>query len=802
MSTRRRALADSLALTAAAAATSWLAFTSWRGFTEAPGRFAWPLLLLALLVACIGAGLRHLRWPPSLVVLVQLVVGGVVAGSLVAGTLVVTGDGWLRMGSKISGALESSQSYQAPVPAEAPGIEPLLILGGFLCIVVVDLCVGGLRRVSLAGLPLLTIYSIPISVIIDGVTWWSFALTAAGFLLLLFLQHREQTTRWGRGLGADGTTGSTSSISGSAIRTSAGALAGSALVLAVLIPQFVPTLSLSVFGFGPGSGSGGSVIVENPITDLRRDLLRGEDRPVFQLQTEDPAPSYLRLASLTVFNDNEWSTGKREVPTENRATGPVPIDEIDPAVERVRYDYNVSAALDFESDYLPLAYPVDRVSAVGDWRYDAETLDFMAYPDGLSTAGLTYTFTEVQLDVEPDLLLDAPSWAGQVSRDYIELPDDFPPLVNALAQDVTRAYPSRYEKAVALQDWFRVGGGFTYDLERAEAGNGVDELEAFLQEGEGGRVGYCEQFASAMAAMARSLGIPARVAVGFLSPTPLGNGGWEFSTHDFHAWPELYFSGAGWVRFEPTPGSRAEEVPPYTQGGVLPPPDSETSTAPTDEETATNPVAPGQTLDPGGELTADEQGAGGRGIWDELLVTFAVLVLLLVVLLAPRLIRRSRSRQRLQGAIEPAWVDLRATAIDLAVPWPDGRSPQETRDQVVRFLGVPSRGEGLERPARGVQVAPEAVEALDRLVLTLELLRYARPAGASGADVVGDGPVDPQVVTDTETVQAALFHGATRRAQRRATWLPASVLPWRGRGAELPRLTSTAQQSGVVDHVG
>jgi hypothetical protein len=223
------------------------------------------------------------------------------------------------------------------------------------------------------------------------------------------------------------------------------------------------------------------------------------------------------------------------------------------------------------------------------------------------------------------------------------------------------------------------------------------------------------------------------------------------------------------------------------------------STGPSDEASATNPLDPRDQPDQGvqGDFGADE-GAGGRGIWDELLVTFAVVVLLLVVLLAPRLIRRSRSRERLRGAIEPAWVDLRATALDLGVPWPDARSPQETRDQVVRFLGVPPSGDAVERPARGAQVAPEAVEALDRLVLSLELLRYARPPGAA----VGDGPIDPQVVTDTETVQAALFHGATRRAQRRATWWPASVLPWRRRRVELPRLTSSAQQSGVVDHVG
>jgi len=800
MSTRRRVLTDSVALTAVAAGTSWLATTSWSGFTEAPGRFLWPLLFMALLVAGIGAGLRHLRWPPALVLVVQLVVGTVVAASLAGGALVLTRDGWLAFGSAISGALDTAQQYQAPVPAEAPGIESLLILGGFLCMVVVDFCVGGLRRVSLAGLPLLTIYSIPISMISGGVAWWSFALTAGGFLLMLFLQHREQTTRWGRGIGEDGSTGSHVSISTTAIRSSAGALAGSALVLAVLVPQFVPTLSLSVFGFGPGTGAGGDITVENPMTDLRRDLLRGEDEPVLRLETDDPSPSYLRLAALKEFRENEWSTGQREIPDDQRAEGPVPTDEIDPEVDRVRYEYSATGSMNFESHFLVLAFPVDRVSALGDWRYDTDTLDFMAVPDELNLAGLTYEFTEVELDIRPELLRDAPSWSGQVSRDYIELPDDFPPLVRNLAQDVTRDHPSRYEKAVALQDWFREDGGFTYDIENAETGNGVDELVAFLTEGDGGRVGYCEQFASAMAAMARSLGIPARVAVGFLNPRQQDDGSWVYSTHDFHAWPELYFAGAGWVRFEPTPSDRAENVPSYAQGtGVFNPPSEETS-GPTDQPSATNPLGPDRSIDPGDISGAESDAAGGRGIWDNLLVVLAILVLLALVALTPRLIRRARARRRLYGAAEPAWAELRATTIDLGLPWPEARSPHETRDQLVRYLGAAGSGDGLERPVRGERIAPEAVEALDRMVLTLELLRYARPDGVT-EDSVGDGPIDPQVVDDTRTVQAALFAGATRRAQRRATWWPASVLPWRSRVGELAA-PSTTERSGVVDHVG
>src|SRR5690606_40395181 len=102
---------------------------------------------------------------------------------------------------------------------------------------------------------------------------------------------------------------------------------------------------------------------------------------------------------------------------------------------------------------------------------------------------------------------------------------------------------------------------FTCGLERA-ASVGNDELVAFLDES--GRVGYCEQFAASMAVMARTLGIPSRVAVGFLQPRKVSDDFWEFSAHDLHAWPELFFAGSGWVRFEPTPATRASGVPEHS----------------------------------------------------------------------------------------------------------------------------------------------------------------------------------------------------------------------------------------------
>ncbi|MGZ5404310.1 MAG: transglutaminase family protein [Nocardioides sp.] len=797
MSTRRRALVDSISLSLAAAATGWLATTAWIGFTDAPGRYLYPLLLLAVLVAGIGIGLRHLRVPGSLVLLVQLVVGGLTATSLVAGTFVATGDGWLRMGSELSAAVDTAQRYQAPVPDDVPGIEPLLILGGWFCLVLLDLCVGGLRRVSLAGLPLLTIYSIPVSMLGGGVAWWSFALTAAGFLTMLFLQHREQTSRWGRGIGEAGREPGTSvAVSSHAVRTAAGSLGSVALLLAVLIPQFVPTLSLSLFGFGPGNGNGGDITVSNPMVDLRRDLLRTEeDRPLLQIRTDNPDPSYLRIAALNRYSSEEWSTGNREIPDAQRAQGVLPNPDIDASVPITRYETEVSAMMSFDSPWLPTAFPIESIFASGDWRYDVTTYDFLHGDEDLSTAGLTYQMTELQLGLEAEALADAPSWSGKVSRDFIELPDDFPSFVSNLAQEVTRDVPSRYEKAVALQEWFRQEFEYSIDND-VEAGNGTDELVAFLTEGDGGRVGYCEQFAASMAVMARSLGIPARVAIGFLTPKKIAPETYEYSSYDFHAWPELYFSGAGWVKFEPTPSDRAETVPAYTRGGL---PIVEPTDAPSQSQ-STDPgqtLGPDRTLDPGAlpEAGADQQGAGGVPWW-QLLSALAALVLLALLALTPRLVRHSRSRARLTGAVEPGWAELRATAIDLGVPWPEHRSPRETRHHLEPYLGAPVSPDSPERPPRGARVAPEAVEALDRLVLTLERLRYARPDGGS-VDTT-----DPRVVTDVETVVASLRGGATTRALRRATWWPASVLPWRRGGGDHTAMPLLAGHGGVVDHVG
>ena len=108
---------------------------------------------------------------------------------------------------------------------------------------------------------------------------------------------------------------------------------------------------------------------------------------------------------------------------------------------------------------------------------------------------------------------------------------------------------SPYAAVVALESWFRSGGGFTYD-EQPPRQAGVPPLVDFVTRTKGG---YCQHYAGAMALMLRWLGIPARVAAGFTSGRSR-DGVWTVTDHDAHAWVEVWFPGYGWLSFDPTPG--------------------------------------------------------------------------------------------------------------------------------------------------------------------------------------------------------------------------------------------------------
>ncbi len=787
----RGGLRDALVLAFVAAGTTWVALLSWKGFALAWGSFMGPLIAIAVVVALSGALLRWLRVPGPLLVLAQLVIVGAVVSLYITDSPVPIGEAWVRLELAFQDASETARQYAAPVPRGVPPIDPLLIAGGAACMLLVDIVVGTLRRVPLAGLPLLTIYSIPVSLLGGGVSWIVFTLTTIGFLLMLYLQESRQIARWGRPLGSEaGADPSGFGVSNGALRSSAGAIGAAATALAIVVPLFIPTFGIELFGNGFGPGGSDKIKIENPTIDLKRDLEQGSDDPVITFRTDDPNPGYLRVGVLTRFSDNEWSPGDRQAPGDQRAIGDLPpITGLSGNVPTEEYDYQVEIGQNFDSPWLPTQFPVSRIEAVGDWRYDSSTMDVMSFDPDMRAGGMTYGMTAVVADLDAVDMSESSVATDLADTQLTDLPTTLSTSVRTLATRVTAEAPTRFRKAVALQDYFRDNG--IYSL-AGPSGTSTDTLEGFLDErGDEPLTGYCEQFAAAMAVMARSLNIPARVAIGFLKPREEADGSYTYSVRDLHAWPELYFPGSGWVRFEPTPSDRAPSVPGYTQHEFPAPAETELPSSAGSEEAENRPTLG---ADPKEQNPQDQAGDGGFILpWRTIVIGVLALVLLVGLALLPRLVRRRRRERRLVDGPEPVWIELRDTVVDLGLTWPAGRSPRETGSHLVHYFGRPVGTDPSDRPRHGADVSPEAESALQRIVSTIEEQRYARP----GSDQVAI------LKADAETVIGALEGGVSPGSRRRAEWLPRSVFASRRRPS---RSDDSSQEemtyTGVVDHVG
>ena len=763
-----------------AALTTWVTLLAWTPFAERPSTYMVPLFGACLLVAVSGALLRSARLPAVLVALAQLLVLAVwlhhrwAAADAWAGW-VPTAESLATLNETLALAVDAAQSYVAPIPKSVPQFAPLLVVAGSATAVLVDFLACGLRRAPVAGLPLLAVYTAPVSILDGGVSWLKFVLAALAFLGLIACQEADRLTHWGQQVSGGGRIFDSQStrVSSQAVWSSARKIGLTATGLAVLVPIFVPTYSLGFLGGeGSGTGDGGSLSIDNPIADLRRDLNRGTDVDLLRVTTEDDDTSYLRISVLDFFDGEKWSPARRQIPVEQRAAGLVPRPPgLDPDVPRERARWSVLTSSIFDSQWLPAPYPVFSIEAPGDWRYDRDTLDFVSFPEDQSAAGLSYQLERIKIDPTAEQLAGAPPAPAEVFGPNTELPGQVPDTVRELARLVTEGADSRYESAVALQRWFRVDGGFRYSLERSEPGSGVDDLERFLFDTQEGRVGYCEQFAAAMALMGRSIGIPSRLAMGFLRPERDGASGYVYSAWDLHLWPEMYFEGIGWVRFEPTPAARTGRVPAYTRQTLADDPSSRSPSS--------APLAPSQNRfsDQAAPTAGADRNGGASGFDTGLAVLVGGVTLALLALLAlPRTLRVYLRRRRWESADTPvalaeaAWAELRDTALDLGISWSDDETVRNRARALVRSFAHPGVEEdALARAAaRGQGAYPEADAALTRLVELVERARYSRSVPPSAAVV-------QQVEGDLDLCVAALRAGASRAQRTRARWLPASL---------------------------
>lgn len=726
-----------LATALLAAATGWFSLLSWRGMADEPGRFTGPLLLAAFLIAVVGWGVRRATSRFWLALLPQLVVLAIWLLHHVSGHWLPTLGSVRLLVSELGDGALAAQRYASPVSASHPEFHLLLLAGGIGVLLGVDLICCGLHRASLAGLPLLLTITISASVLLEPVGALVFLATAFGWLALVAMQETSRLGAWGRGNGAT----RFAAVGGLTTR-----IALSCGVIAVVLTGALSSTGRNFGNLGQGDQLG-SITVANPLLDLRRNLRESKDVPLVTVTTEDSNPSYLRLTVLDDFTGSTWQPSDRDIDSTGQIEGQLPPPPgLDPTAEGPNHIWHLDVSESFASKWLPLPYPTTRLDIGDTWRYDPDTLDVVGVGK-TNAAGTSYSATTFSPTVIADQVRAARTPPASLRARMTDLPTDLPPVFETTAERITKSATNDFDRAVLLQDWFRSDGGFTYSTDPAP-GSGIRTLERFITTD---RVGYCEQFSAAMAVMARSLHIPARVAVGFLRADRV-NGTSVFSSHDLHAWPELYFEGVGWIRFEPTPADRTDSAPAYTNQLAPTGPDN----APSDTSNAT--AKPSQAKP---TLAPSDAGKGPKAnadhSWRWLLVLLGVL-LAGVLLAGPRLLRMTSSRRRWATAhtsealADAAWSEVRATAVDLELGWSDRNTVRANGREVQRAV-VPTI---------------EARDAINEVMTFVELTRYARPREISRDH-------RERLQRDVATWQDAMFESVDKRRARRARWWPKSV---------------------------
>ncbi|WP_283133591.1 transglutaminase TgpA family protein [Rhizohabitans arisaemae] len=689
------------------------------------------------------------------------------AGEEAWGGFVPTTTSLLRLAEIAAKGFDEIQNYPAPVPA-SPGVILLTVGGVGVIALLVDLLAIRLRRAALSGLPLLGLFTVPAAISTAPIGWPVFILGAVGYVVLLVVDGRERVRRWGkpvllrRNPGSAGPDVTRLAVTGKRIGVAA-------VGLAVVVPAMLPSLTPNpIFAFGVGEGPGGNTVTfPNPIASLRGNLNLPVELTVMTYQNNDSIARYLRIYSLDVFDGTQWTMTPPQGRAEDRISeGPLPPPEgLSPDVQRGRIDSRIRIDERVKQlSFLPMPYPPTEVEADGDWRADAGTL--MVFSTQQEAGGLGYRV--VGLDVRPtrEQLRAAGRPSPALAERYLALPPDLPADIQEKAREVTGAERTAYDKAVALQNWFTKPGNFTYSL--ATQGQSGQALSDFVMRG---RTGYCEQFAGAMAVMARVLGIPARVAVGYTGGS-FNQGNFAVSTRDTHAWPELYFEGAGWLRFEPTPstGQGTASTPGYTRPEVTGGPtnnQSASSQGSTDPSAAPTPGSadnrenrdPDALNRPVGAPVAVDEGLGawawaGAGV----LATAAVLLLPAGARVAQRALRRRRVRRQAPGSpamVVTVWAELSDTLTDLGIPRLGSESPR-------------SLARRLAERCTGRSPAADPAEALERIARAQERLRYAP---SLPADLTGQ-----RLDADLRTVRSALLAAAGRAERFRARFAPPSVL--------------------------
>ncbi len=554
--------------------------------------------------------------------------------------------------------------------------------------------------------------------------WWtvSFAVIAAAALVSVGAPTNGRTGRAFDALGRPIARHSRALPALTVVLMVAASL-GATSALAKTVPETGAIDWRSHSGVGSGLYGGTSF---NLFVGLQQELVSLSDKPLFVARLSEGAPStsqiYWKLITLDAFDGQNWIPSAQQFSRQGQARWERPDWVFRGAT------VNVAAKIRIEGlreQFLPTVYSTTALRSDVDLISDGFRVreDGSVAIDVRSRPGWEY---EISASIpQPQIarlaslgeglspIFQEASTAGVFGGkaveprfeprpegidNFLELPEGLPLEIRQLAREVTGDGVTRFEQALILESWLRDPSIFTYSTDVTTGHGSLDLSEWLLDPNSPNfRTGYCEQFATAMGVMARALGIPSRVVLGFTPGDIQRQGDGSpivvVRERNAHAWVELWFDGNGWIRFDPTP--RADGVNPslgintigFDPRAYVPAPDEPAEEA-GNSLTGNRPRLEGTDIDiSGGDPTPDLTGTG-RGFSIPLWTRWMLGILALLGFVpASRQVRRRRRLGRINtGDVTAAWEEIIDRLRDLGEDVPDTATPMETAD---RFGVVP-----------------------------------------------------------------------------------------------------------------
>lgn len=536
-----------------------------------------------------------------------------------------------------------------------------------------------------------------------------------------------------------------------------------------------------------------SVTVPDVTVALAEDLRRHSDTVAFKAMGLPPGMQRFTLATLVDFEDGKWMpqfalNGAGDSVSVTR--WPWGLEPIASPTDGGSESLNATIIIEgLRSTWLPVPTSTSRVQGVGhfdenDWIW-IEGSPTARSETSITRDGDQYRvarmepWTQVPVVInrgDGSVEIEVPEFTAGIYSDgdsiptelapFLALPEGMPDEMREVARAVAARADNGLGKAALLEEYF-ISGQFAYD-ESAPYTPGADPddpysvMTAFLEQ----RSGFCVHYASTFAVLARELGIPTRLSVGYAANIGPTENGAEVRGTDLHAWPEIFIEELGWIAFEPTPGGAGRVTERNNE-------DAEVHEAKREE---TQRATPGVTTEetpieePEGESGESKAQASDDGTWSMGLIGGLVGAVLLLMLAAPATVRLVRSKTRVRrialGAqpAQQAWAEVVDTAVDLGLLTRSTPLRARTPDALIEHLS--DRG----------SLATEATEAMRTLAGLMEAERYSgRAASQTPRDPQPDDSTEP-IVACLATVRRGLKLQASKSQRVAAKLMPRSVL--------------------------